>query len=125
MKRILKYPTQSIERIDRTILRDISRADFILDAIFGVGLNRPIENPFKDVIEALNEKSRRIISLDIPSGLDATTGKIYGVCVKAWMTVTFSCAKKGFLKNKGPYYTGKVVVADIGISGRLLNRVRR
>ena len=50
-----------------------------------------------------------------PSGLDATSGKIYGVCVKAHTTLTFTFAKKGFKKGQGPQYTGEIIVVDIGI----------
>ena len=91
------------------------KSKILVDAIFGVGLNRDIEEPFKSVIEKINRSKARVISVDVPSGLDATTGKIHGVCVRAKTTVTFSFPKKGFFIRQGPEYVGKIIVADIGI----------
>ena len=118
--RKLKCPIKEIRKGDQTFLKIISNADIVIDAIFGVGLNRRIEDPFKTVIEALNKSAKHIIAVDVPSGLDATTGAIYGVCVKAKETVTFSFPKQGFYKKNGPQITGKVIVADIGIPKQLL-----
>lgn len=97
----------------------LSRADVVVDAIFGVGLNRAVGEPFKTVIETINKEAKCVVSIDIPSGLDGTTGKIYGVCVRADLTVTFSFAKEGFFKNEGPQRTGEIIVADIGIPERV------
>jgi len=72
---------------------------------------------------AINTRARHVVAVDVPSGLDATTGNIYGVCVKADKTVTFSFPKKGFFRNHGPRQTGKVVVVDIGIPSRLKNGI--
>lgn len=116
----LNCPVQEIQKVDQAFLKDIRKAEIIVDAIFGLGLNREITGPFRAVIEALNRSQKRIVAVDIPSGLDGTTGKIYGVCVKAHRTVTFSFIKKGFLEKEGPKHVGKVVVADIGIPEKLL-----
>jgi len=113
----LKYPIKEAVAVP---LQDIVRADAIVDAIFGVGLSREILDPFRGVIEAINARSKKVIAVDIPSGLDGTTGKIYGACVRADVTVTFSFIKKGFLKGSGPKHTGKVVVVDIGIPKKVL-----
>ena len=93
----------------------IVQADVVVDAIFGVGLDREIVEPFRSVIETINRAAKYVIAVDIPSGLDGTTGAIYGVCVKADRTMTFSFPKKGFLKGHGPRRTGKIIVVDIGI----------
>ncbi len=111
----MNYPITECQDLAPESLKDIAQADVVLDAIFGVGLNRTIEDPFKKIIHHLNISARHIISVDIPSGLDGTTGKIYGICIKAKKTVTFTFAKKGFYKNQGPKFTGKVVLVDIGI----------
>lgn len=120
----LQCPVREISSGDRFLLRDILKSQIIVDAIFGVGLNRPVGEPFKGVIEAVNAARQYVIAVDVPSGLDATTGKIYGVCVKADRTVTFSCAKKGFFKKAGPGCAGRIIVADIGIPLQLLNKVK-
>ena len=101
----------------------IAQANVVVDAIFGVGLNREIGEPFRSAIEVINRKAKHVIAVDIPSGLDGTTGAIYGVCVKADRTVTFSFPKKGFLKGHGPRQAGKVVVADIGIPAHVVKQV--
>lgn len=101
----------------------IARADVVVDAIFGVGLNREIGQPFRGVIETINRKAKYVVAVDIPSGLDGTTGAMYGACVRADKTVAFSFAKKGFSKNYGPQHVGKVVIADIGIPARLCTAV--
>lgn len=116
----LKYPVQEAWLKPAALEREISRADVVVDAIFGVGLNREVLKPFSGVIEAINEKAGKVISVDIPSGLDGTTGRVYGVCVNADVTVTFTFAKQGFFKGQGPRHVGKVVVADIGIPRKLL-----
>ncbi len=108
-------PIFSVMQWDGILKRNLSQADVVVDAIFGVGLNRDIEEPFKSIIVKINQAAKNIVSADVPSGLDGTTGEIYGVCVKADVTVTFSFAKKGFFKNEGPKHVGKIVVADIGI----------
>lgn len=106
-----------------TIAHDIARADIVVDAIFGVGLNRQIEEPFRGVMETINREAKYVVSVDIPSGLDGTTGKVYGTCIKADVTVTFSFAKRGFFLKEGPAHAGRIVVADIGIPKELKGRV--
>jgi len=115
--RNLKIPIHLIESTAslKIIDADFKKTKIIVDAIFGVGLNRDIEGLFKVVIEKINSAKAHVISVDVPSGLDATTGKIYGVCVRAKTTVTFSFAKKGFFINEGPRQVGRIVVVDIGI----------
>ena len=84
-----------------------------IDAIFGTGLNRPVEGLFKKVIDAINEFAVHIVSVDIPSGLDCDTGEELGVSVKAEKTVTFHRMKKGL--DLSPKFGGDVVVSYIGI----------
>ncbi len=93
------------------------RSDMMLDAIFGVGLKGEMKGRAKTVINMINENTAPVISVDVPSGLDADTGEVACVAVKAEKTVTMHCAKKGFFLGKGPEYTGEIVVADIGLIG--------
>ncbi|MCR4336394.1 MAG: NAD(P)H-hydrate epimerase [Candidatus Omnitrophica bacterium] len=113
------YKIKEIHRVDPSFKRVLRKADCLVDAIFGVGLNREILNPFRSVIEAMNVSRKKIIAVDVPSGLDATTGQIYGTCVKASQTVTFTFPKKGFFRKQGPEHVGKVVVVDIGIPKKI------
>lgn len=105
----------------RLLEERLKEAGLIIDAIFGVGLQGEIREPHKMVIELMNASAKPILSIDIPSGLDATDGKVRGVCVKAMETITFVLPKAGFIKNDGPLYTGKLIVADISIPKALLD----
>lgn len=93
----------------------IADCDLIVDAIFGIGLNAEIRSPYLQIITWLNSLNKPILSVDVPSGLNATTGKIMGTAIKAAETITFAAAKTGFFKADGPECVGEVVVADIGI----------
>jgi NAD(P)H-hydrate epimerase len=110
--RMLEDIGVEVGEIDKPVSLD---TDLIIDAIFGIGLKGEVKEPARSIIIDLNKKSMPVISVDVPSGLDADTGKILGVSVKAAITVTMQFPKKGFYKNKGPEYVGKVITADIGI----------
>jgi NAD(P)H-hydrate epimerase len=94
------------------------KADVIVDALFGVGLNKELGEPYLGVMQSVNQSGRKVVAVDIPSGLDSDTGRILGACVKATVTVTLGLPKKGFYE--GPRVTGKIEVADIGIPKDLL-----
>jgi len=69
----------------------------------------------------MNISAKLILAIDIPSGLDGTSGKAQGICIEATKTVTFSLPKVGVIKNDSPQYTGEVIVVDISIPKQLLN----
>jgi ADP-dependent NAD(P)H-hydrate dehydratase / NAD(P)H-hydrate epimerase len=85
-------------------------AEVIVDAIFGTGLSRPPEGTFAAWIQAINGSGLNVISVDVPSGLDADSGVAYSPTVKADVTITLGLPKPG-LSQRG----GRVLVADIGI----------
>jgi len=93
--------------------KSLENNDLTIDALFGIGLTRDITGLFYNVIESVNKNSKRILSVDIPSGLDGDHGQIKGICVKADQTVTFHRIKRGLVANKT--HTGDIVVVDIGI----------
>lgn len=88
--------------------------DIIVDAIFGIGLNREVSGVYEKVISKLNESKKIIVSIDIPSGLNADTGEPLGCAVKANYTVTMGFLKLGFKTKSAKQYYGKIVLADIG-----------
>lgn len=92
-------------------------ADLIIDAIFGIGLKGEVKEPVRSMIRSLNKKALPILSIDVPSGLNADTGEVLGEAIKAKKTVTMQFPKKGFYINKGPEYVGEVITVDIGIPG--------
>jgi hydroxyethylthiazole kinase-like uncharacterized protein yjeF len=92
-----------------------SGAQLVLDAIFGTGLSRPPEGPAAEWIRALNRSGLRVVSVDVPSGLDSDSGRAEGPCVDAALTVTLGLPKAGLLIRDGPAHAGEVWVADIGV----------
>jgi hydroxyethylthiazole kinase-like uncharacterized protein yjeF len=99
------------------VLASLKQYDLIIDAFYGIGLSFDLGGLCYQIVEAVNASGVPVLAVDIPSGLDATTGKVRGICVKAKRTVTFAFAKKGMFITDGPKHTGKVIVADIGIPG--------
>lgn len=113
----LKQRIIDIEEEDLTLVKNkISKYALIIDALLGVGLKGEVKGIFRDLIGIINSSKPYILSVDIPSGLDTTTGKILGCCVKANKTVTFVAKKRGMVLGDGPKYCGRVVVRDLGIS---------
>lgn len=105
---------------EEEIRRLCRESEFLVDAIFGVGLHSPVLGVFEKAIRSINKSEKPVISLDVPSGLDADTGCIHHVAVKANRTLTFALPKKGFFVNEGPVHTGKIDVVDIGLPKALI-----
>jgi len=94
----------------------IERACVVVDAIFGTGLAKPVKGLCADVIEFVNGLAKAsIISVDIPSGIDASTGAVLGCAVKADVTATMAMGKIGLCQLPGLAHTGRVEVVDIGV----------
>ena len=94
---------------------EISRNSIIIDCIFGIGLNRKIRGIYKDIIKKINSSNAKIISIDIPSGINGNTGKTMGLAVKADFTYALHARKIGHILNSGKRYSGKITEIDIGI----------
>ena len=107
----LKIKTQNISKFKG------KKNSAIIDSIFGNGLNRPISGTLKSVILRIN-KLNKIISIDIPSGINGDTGKILGCAVKAHTTLALHAKKIGHTLNPGKKYSGKIIVVEIGISNK-------
>ena len=90
--------------------------DIIVDAIFGIGLGRPVKEPYASLIKAINSAGARILSIDIASGVYASTGQIAGTAIRADLTVTFGYAKRGHILYPGASCTGKLITAPIGFA---------
>ncbi len=89
--------------------------DIIIDALFGIGLNRPLDSNIVKIIKKINSQNAYRVAIDIPSGIESDSGKILGECVNADLTVTFIALKPCFMLPPATNFTGKVVVADIGV----------
>jgi NAD(P)H-hydrate epimerase len=108
------------ERLDALI----QGADWVVDALLGTGLSRPLEGLPLGVIEAVNRSGKPVMALDLPSGLDADRGVPMGAAVRARITATFVAAKLGFVAPGASGFTGEVVVVDIGAPRVLLEPFR-
>jgi NAD(P)H-hydrate epimerase len=102
------------------VKRDMEKFDILVDGIFGTGLDAEVRGYYREVIDHLNTLQRPIVAIDIPSGLDADTGKPLGTAIRAFLTVTFGLPKIGHLIPPGINYVGKLKVIDIGIPKRLV-----
>jgi ADP-dependent NAD(P)H-hydrate dehydratase / NAD(P)H-hydrate epimerase len=102
------------------IKKEFSGASLIVDAIFGTGLNSEVQGFLKDTISFINSLPQPVMAVDIPSGLDATGGKILGDAIRADLTTTFGLAKIGQVIEPGASYVGRLEVIDIGIPRHLI-----
>ena len=97
---------------DLNVLKD---ASLIVDALFGIGIDRPVEGNYATAIEAINNSDAVVVAVDMPSGINTDTGEVMGVAVNATATVTFAVNKVGLTKSAGKKHAGRVVVAsDMG-----------
>jgi NAD(P)H-hydrate epimerase len=89
--------------------------DVVVDALGGTGIRGALQGQIAAAVVAVNTAARPVVAVDIPTGLDCDTGQASGPAIKAVVTVTFVAAKKGFAVPGAAEYTGRVVVADIGV----------
>ncbi len=102
----------AVQRFEPQSLAD---ADLVVDAMLGTGLCRPVSGEMRAAIDALNAARLPVVAVDIPSGLDATSGFPLGAAVHADLTVTFVGRKLGLYVGDGPAHTGSIEFADLGI----------
>lgn len=88
----------------------------VIDGLFGIGLQRDLAGDYATLIEQINDIDAPVLALDIPSGLDADTGRVRGCAVEADHTITFIALKPGLLTLDGPDCCGKLHVADLGLT---------
>src|SRR5215813_2835188 len=98
-------------------------ADIVIDALFGAGLDRPVEGVARAMIEAMNA-APCVYAVDLPSGINGTTGAVMGLAVNATETVTFFRRKIGHVLLPGRLHCGNVRIADIGIAASVLDEIK-
>lgn len=102
----------------------LSSADLVVDAIYGIGFRGELNSYESRLIKMLNISPAPVLAVDIPSGLEADTGKVHGEAVQADYTVTLAAPKLGQILAPGCDYVGQLIVADISIPARLLEEKR-
>jgi len=89
--------------------------DVVVDALFGTGFHGAPRPEAATIVERINASPAAVVSVDLPSGVDASTGEVAGAVVEADLTVTFHAPKVGLAVGPGRFHAGRVVVADIGL----------
>src|SRR5262249_8227200 len=97
-------------------LRDLGEAGVIRDALLGIGLQEAPREDAARMIDRINATGWPVVAVDVPSGVDASTGEVPGVAVRASVTVTFGAAKVGLAISPGRLHAGSVHVASIGLA---------
>ncbi len=107
------HPQQTIQEFEAILPL---KPALIIDGIFGTGLSRPLEPEFRRLMEVVNESGIPILSVDLPSGLDAETGQPAGAALRAQVTLTLGAPKRGLLEAAAWRYVGRLEVApQIGL----------
>ncbi|MGX1107328.1 MULTISPECIES: NAD(P)H-hydrate dehydratase [Bradyrhizobium] len=102
----------------------LGKPALIIDALFGAGLNRPVKGDPLEMIAAINANGTPVLAVDLPSGINGTSGAVMGAAVQATETVTFFRKKPAHLLLPGRMYCGRVRVADIGIAAQVLDEIK-
>lgn len=113
-------PVQISEKAMPELRAALAASDVVIDAIFGTGIRGRIKEPFRGAIDAINNSGKKILSVDVPSGMDPDTGNVEDIAVKPVVTLCLHAIKPGLVKNK---VVGKVEVADIGIHPKAYTHV--
>lgn len=94
---IVKNLALSVRTTDDFLKEELEQYTFVIDAIFGIGLSREITGKYAQWIQAVNAMQKPVVSVDVPSGIDATNGQVLGIAIRAKETITFGTLKSGLL----------------------------
>ncbi len=94
---------------------EFARADLIIDGLLGIGGRSGLREPFAGLARQAGEADATVVAVDLPSGIDADTGAVEGLAVRADVTVTFGAIKPGLLIDPGARYAGALDLVDIGL----------
>ena len=114
--RVLREAGREVTLVDG--VGDLGDPDVVVDALLGIGLEGPPREDAARMIDLINAASRPVVAVDVPSGVNASTGEIAGAAVRATATVTFGAAKVGLAVAPGALCAGTVTVAPLGLRPR-------
>jgi NAD(P)H-hydrate epimerase len=118
MKDVPLRQLQVLEKMGISILSEdynLRHYDLLIDGLIGYGLEGNPRNKVATMIKDANASGRPILALDLPSGMNATTGEVYNPCIKATATLTLAMPKTGFLARNASQWVGDLYLADISI----------
>ena len=98
----------------------LTQSALIVDALLGIGIRQDVREPIASLIRSMNRSGLPIVSADVPSGLDADTGRVCGIAVRATRTIAFGLPKQGCFVGEGPAHVGSLTVDSITIPRVLL-----
>lgn len=102
---------------------NLKQFDWVIDGMFGTGLNRPLSEPVNNLIKKINQTLAKKVAIDIPTGVDANTGEIHGEAFQADHTLTIAAPKRGLFLLPGRDFCGDVQVIEVEILNQMLNNV--
>lgn len=111
-------------QVPRLPLEQSTTAELIVDALFGIGLNRPVQGDYASAIAQINQASCPILAVDVPSGLCADTGRVYGCAVRADITLSFIGHKTGLFTADGPDHTGELLLNTLDLPVHLFTAIK-
>jgi len=114
--RVLREAGREVDVVEG--VGDLGRPDVVVDALVGIGLDGPPREDAARMIDLINAAGRPVVAVDVPSGVNASTGEVAGVAVRATATVTFGAAKVGLAISPGFLHAGAVTVAPLGLRPR-------
>lgn len=116
----LDWCTLGLGLIDAERLNEV---DVVIDALFGTGLQREVAGVWRSMIEAINTSGVPVVAVDVPSGLNADTGSVMGVAVRADVTVSFIGLKQGLFTHQAADYCGEIMFEDLAVPASVYQRV--
>lgn len=126
IKPISLHQLDILSKTSINILREepsFAEFDLVIDAILGYNIQGNVNEDIQEIVQTINSSGIKIVSLDIPSGLNPDTGSPMGVSIKATTTLTLAAPKIGLLKKEATAFVGKLYLADVGIPKEVFEKI--
>jgi len=134
LRNVPKHQLKSVKKMGIKILNSssqkkkahssISKSNLIIDSLIGYNLKGNPKKEFAELIEFANNSKKKILAVDVPSGLDSTTGKAFSPCIKSNATLALTLPKTGLRKKDGKKFAGKIYVGYLTVPNRVLKKAK-